>query len=825
ERWMLYSVTDNPIRSWDSRGNTIRTTYDALQRPTHLFVRQGEDDVRLAEQTVYGEGHTDAESLNLRGEVYQQYDGAGVVTNEAFDFKGNLLRSTRQLLQDYKNPVNWSLSPVLEYETFASSTAYDALNRPIRLITPDGSETWHSYNDANLLEKVDMRLRGAVEWTPFVLNIDYDAKGQRVLIEYANGVRTTYEYDRLTFRLIHLQTRRTGDNVLLQDLSYTYDPVGNITRIQDDAQQTIFFRNQVVTPSAAYEYDALYRLIRAEGRELVGQNADHQRDHTELPYMPIPHANDSRAMRRYIEGYEYDEVGNILRMIHRADNANWTRRYQYALESNRLLSTSLPGDLDAPTYSANHEYTARYHYDAHGNMIRMPHLPEIKWDYEDQMQQADLGGGGTVYYVYDAGGERLRKVHEHNGSTLEERIYLGGFEIYRKRNGNGLTLEREALHIMDDEQRIALVETKTIDVDMASLSPAPITRYQINNHLGSSGLELDESGLIISYEEYYPFGSSSYHATKNGIDVSLKRYRYTGKERDDETGLYYYGARYYASWMGRWINCDPHGVKDGDNLYRYVQNNPIISIDKNGLAECDTSNVDTNKLRPSNYALNKVVNKSLSVIRKMLGIWPGSKITRKQKLALINAISFLGMPRGGSLRSSFKSAINFNAKYNKSFIEKYAKKNFPTKKPGGKYMGIISSEPWVRPLYGIAWGVGKTAVNPSVVIKTIKQRLAIGTDKLGHFFGQGYEYFDISVIQGKGDKAAFKYGKKTEMGKFGVQSTGVYSNADLEANKSGLMFYKDLFNNPLMKFDIAKYVNRKWNEELNPNTYSASVGY
>src|SRR2546427_8337156 len=90
---------------------------------------------------------------------------------------------------------------------------------------------------------------------------------------------------------------------------------------------------------------------------------------------------------------------------------------------------------------------------------------KMVWNSQDQLQQVDLGGGGTAYYVYDGGGQRVRKVVEHNGATMEERIYLGGYEVYRKRQGGVLQLERQTLHIMDDKQRIALVETRTQGID------------------------------------------------------------------------------------------------------------------------------------------------------------------------------------------------------------------------------------------------------------------------------------------------------------------------------------------------------------------------
>ena len=110
-------------------------------------------------------------------------------------------------------------------------------------------------------------------------------------------------------------------------------------------------------------------------------------------------------------------------------------------------------------------------------------------------------------------------------------------------------------------------------------------RYQLENHLGSAALELDGSGLVISYEEYHPYGTSAYHAVASAVQVSAKRYRYTGKERDEETGLYYHGARYYAPWLGRWTSADPAGMVDGVNRYAYVHANPLGAIDPTGTRE------------------------------------------------------------------------------------------------------------------------------------------------------------------------------------------------------------------------------------------------
>ncbi len=627
ERWMLSDVSGNPIMAWDSREHRFRTTYDTIRRPSDSFLRDRTGIELLVGRTVYGESREHPEANNLRSKVVELRDQAGVVLSDQYDFKGNLLRSRRQLAQKYKGTLDWSGNVPLEPDTYTSSTSYDALNRPIELTAPDNSKIRPGYNKANLLRKVDAKLNGTQQggqavWAPFIADIDYNAKGQRARIKYGNGVTTTYAYDPLTFRLTHLLTQRNAANFLsdcpqpappgchgcgVQNLSYAYDPVGNITRIRDDAQQTIFFRNKCVEPSADYRYDAVYRLIEATGREHLGQVAG-----TPIPHsyndafrVRLLHPGDGHAMGNYLERYVYDEVGNIVTMEHRGrDPANpgWTRLYAYnetsqlepTKQSNRLTSTTIGATIE--TYS-----TDRDGYDAHGNMLRLPHLPIMQWDFKDQLQmtqrqrvnEQDHDGiqheGERTYYVYDAAGQRVRKVTESAGGVKKkERVYLGGFELYREHNGSTTPrLERQTLHVMDDKQRIAIVETKSIDSQHPALSTEHLIRFQLGNHLGSTSLELDDQAAAVSYEEYTPYGSSSYQAVRQDTEVPAKRYRHTGKERDEDSGFYYHGARYYAPWFGRWAGCDP-AYQIAQSLYSAFDSNPVRFTDPDGSTGWDT---------------------------------------------------------------------------------------------------------------------------------------------------------------------------------------------------------------------------------------------
>jgi RHS repeat-associated protein len=673
ERWMLNDVTGKPIRAWDSRGHDLRFEYDQLRRPVRSFVTGAKpsdlSQELLTERIVYGEQHPEDELRNLRGKLYLQLDQAGVTRTESYDFKGNPLRTSREIAKQYKQAVDWRVvdrddlaeleealeeadPPLLEDETFTSRTSYDALNRPVQIIAPRSDQPDAKrniiqpvYNDANLLEQVHLWLDHPTEPEGLldpanvppspvgVNNIDYDAKGQRKRIDYKNGTISLYGYDEETFRLVHLLTVRdamtfpddcqepppTGwEGCQVQNLHYTYDPVGNVTKIRDAAQQIIFFHNQRVEPNAEYTYDAVYRLIKATGREHLGQVAGAPIPHSynDAPRVGLLHPNDGRLMGTYEERYLYDAVGNLLEMHHEGtepSHPGWTRNYAYSEKSliedgngdtlektsNRLSSTRVDGD-NPPVH--------KYAYDNHGNMTQMPQLQIMQYDFKDQLRMTqrqkvndeDEDGkrrhGERTYYVYDSTGQRTRKITElPSGKLKDERIYLGQFEIYHQHSGAHIGLVRETLHIMDDEERIALVETRN---DIDDDTPKQLIRYQFSNHLGSALLELDEEARIISYEEYFPYGSTSYQAVRSRVEVPRKRYRYTGKERDEESGFYYHGSRYYIPWLERWTNCDRSGLNGGINLYEYAQDNPVRLTDPSGLAPVNAqSSTDWEKER------------------------------------------------------------------------------------------------------------------------------------------------------------------------------------------------------------------------------------
>ena len=618
-RWMLNDAAGKPLFAWDindrhdGTGTSIPerrmfvTTYDELHRPVETSLTINEGAPQIIERFVYVDGPSGDMTKNLRGQLRQHFDQSGLMHMEAYDFKGQSLEVHRQLAADYKAPVlHWPESDPtssLEAERFVKITEYDALSRMIRLYN------WHhgvgsrvavyepTYSERGVLKSEELVVGATKTTTSYsegggsrrdqvIQDITYDAKGQRESISYGNKTITRYHYDPDTFRLLQLQTTRTvinpefpkekgfKDPNILQNLYYTYDPVGNITEIYDDAVEPAYFKNQEVKSHNLYTYDALYRLLSGTGREnsaAVGMPGP-----TEPPPMVVQFPiSDPNALRNYTQHYIYDQVGNIKEMVHVANGGSWTRQYDYAADSNRLLKT---------WEGSNTAEAVEYWYDTHGSMLNYNNVAPgqfLQWDYRDMIHAIDLVGGGEVYYNYDAGKQRTRKVIENQTGTKQwERLDLGGLEVFRKYSGGTVVEEVETLHLMDGEKRVLLVNNVR-QTNTPQLSVGILYRYQYGNHVGSAGVELNEQANTISYEEYHPYGTTAHRAVRSTTDLQ-KRYRYIGKEKDEETGLSYHVARYYSPWLTRWICPDPTGLQDGPNLYQYTKGNPIKSMDPRG---------------------------------------------------------------------------------------------------------------------------------------------------------------------------------------------------------------------------------------------------
>lgn len=588
-RYTINNVTGKPFLAWDDRDHQFSYQYDELQRAIASVVQTGAALPVMYERVEYGEAVPNAKTKNLRGKAAKQYDQSGYTEYLAHDFKANNLHTEKTFADEYKATIDWTVPALVAMQavSFESLTAFDAMNRPVKITTPHTvsmvpSEIYPSYNEANLLNRVEASIRGAAARTVFVTDINYNAKGQREEIYYGNDTRVQYTYYKQSQRLKSVSTIRNAGADVLHNLEYVYDATGNIAEVNDAAIDDVFFDGEQVAALNRYEYDAVYRLVKAAGRKHAGQtDINHNRpdfnyrNHPFIPSQTIS-PNSATAFRNYREQYTYDKAGNMLEQKHISKNSSFTRTFTYKAGSNQLAETGVGAFnfkyIDIPN---------GIDYDAHGNMSIMEQVQELVWNFKDELHEADLGGGGNAWYIYGNDKQRVRKIVERANGDKEERYYLGVLEIYRETdNGGSITAERETLHIMDNQNRVAMIDTPI--VTPPGSTETQLTRYQYANHLSSSLLELDELAAVISYEEYFPYGTTSFYTVDATREVAQKRYRYTGKERDEETGLNYHGARYYAPWLCRWIAADPAGISGGMNLYVYGANNPLLFNDPNG---------------------------------------------------------------------------------------------------------------------------------------------------------------------------------------------------------------------------------------------------
>ncbi len=601
---VLFDALAKPVESKDAKGSKTLSAFDRLQRLTHTWANNKTGDgITLRNYLIYGDsaGLPTPENNNLKGNLYNSYDEAGLLQMTEYDFKGNLLTKIRNVLNStvlktalstFNNYiVDWTgLPSILDSTNYETDMQYDALNRTTELELPQDLDAERkkiipTYNNAGALEKVDLYSPTGPTTTNYVEHIAYNAKGQRLLISFGNSMMTRYVYDNLTFRLLRYRTERyvksqIGNTITYayqsgtnkQDDAFNYDLIGNIVNIFTRVTDCGIGGN----PDAldrTFSYDSIYRLLTADGRESNTQNGNNYLyNDAPIPSNPLP-----SNVRSYNRSYTYDKLGNILSVVQGGTNG-FTRNYTYNAGKNSLqkIEDTTPATIES------------YTYDSCGNTLTTNLNRYYVWNHSDQLlcYYNDAGSGPTVFTQYDyAGEDRVSKL-VRTGNNYERTIYIDGVFEFVKLETTSTTYTKNYIHITDDKSRIA-----EIRINPGTAFPGDISDdvvYILEDHIGSSVVRLTTSGTVVDEEEYYPFGDSSLRT------FTYKRYRYVRKERDAESGLYYYGARYYAAWTCRFISVDPLAQKYANlSPYNYADNNPINDFDIDGMQNTNSTPTNT----------------------------------------------------------------------------------------------------------------------------------------------------------------------------------------------------------------------------------------
>ncbi|MCJ8206622.1 RHS repeat-associated core domain-containing protein [Pseudomonas sp. RGM2987] len=577
ERISLFGDGDQPVQTWDSRETERRVEYDDLLRPLAVYEQGKGQASRCTERYEYADASADFAAHNQCGQVIRHDDPAGTQKLDEYALSGGVLKQTRRFLRSLEMP-DWPhglperdvlLEPSEQAAT--STTRFNPLGDVLEQVDAKGNRQLFDYTVDGQLLASHLHLSGQAAPQTLVNAITYSAYGQVEQETAGNGVVSTLTYRPEDGRLTRLQARH-GAEAALQDLHYNYDPVGNVLSIEDAALPIRYFANQRVEPINRYDHDTLYQLIKATGWEAGSVSRGPQ----------FYRFADPRAVANYQQTYHYDAGGNLLELVHVGPQSH-SRKLTAARYSNRCL----PDLRDRPPT----EEDIAAAFDGNGNLLELQPGQAMSWDLRNQLREVrpverEGGDDDRELYFYGGDGMRRRKVRcsqTNARSLITEVRYLPGLEI-RTREGTGEVLQ--VICVQAGRSAMQVLHWETAPPSGMSNDQY---RYSLTDHLGSSSLELDSDAEVISREIYHPYGGTAWFAGRSEVEASYKTVRYSGKERD-ATGLYYYGFRYYASWLQRWINPDPAGPIEGLNFFKMLKNSPINHIDIEGGNSYDVMN-------------------------------------------------------------------------------------------------------------------------------------------------------------------------------------------------------------------------------------------
>lgn len=444
----LADACDRPILARDARGFIIFHSYDGHGRPSNLRVCGGDGSKpldNLVEQFIYGDsmdtGLDDPKDRNLLGRVYRHYDPAGFSEISRCDPYGHPLEVRSRLRLPASAEADWTADPQskLEVEEFRSTFSYDALGRVVFSVGPAGHVQWRSYFLWGGLKAygLDARTYGEV--------VSYDAKGRSIEEREGSGARRLYEYDIATQLLKRAAWIKDGQTLFSQ--VHYYDPVGNVTRVNEND----------------YRYDALYRLV-SDGA--VSYEYDDGSNLRKLGAREIPVEETSNRLC-----VPHDAGGNIVEL----DGLNFTWNYRDNVAGSECL-----------------EGSQRNIYDAGGQRVRK--ILEKVDKCVDSLYVGDL----ELRRVYKSGVlvSEQRRVLVNGGAAerlewSDDRPAQDRYPVSDQLGSRRLELDGEG-YILDAEEYEPYGQTR-------KASGAGL----LERRRGYSGEEKDENGLYYYGHRYY----------------------------------------------------------------------------------------------------------------------------------------------------------------------------------------------------------------------------------------------------------------------------------------------------------------------------------
>ena len=525
----------------------------------------------------YDDALTNIYIYDQYGRIDSLYDESGVMCYE-YGNMGEVTKETRIYALPFL-PQPLALSTLFEY---------DSWGRILNITYPDNEIVNYDYDLGGKLFRM----------SNYLDSIKYDKFGAKISQKCGNGIKTDYTYDNITRRLSSIQT--TDNNTTLSSINYTYDLVGNVTQVTSICP---WLQNQSFTET--FSYDSTDQLISA--------------NETQSYQLAVNYGNWGKIM-------QYDIAQTD--MLNNATETH-SRSFSYPVANYSTAQTSF-----APVTQTGDEQV-NLTYGINGSLRKReiqtpnPHIEYYLFNSQANLKAYSDDIIDFAYYGYNAANTRTYKLSmfntnqwingqqeplnmqlqqamfypntylNFNGNGEYTKHYYNGMERIASRLGdntitialNNNILEDRKLQAEDRfrEEILELIsETTQVDlppfIDVNTLQPTgtpnDIYYYHIN-HLGNTAYVTDQNQNITQGFLYAPFGEITTEYNINFGNNVIPKYSFNAKELDEETGMYYYEARYYAPPV--FISRDPlMSEKPWLTPYHYCSNNPIGRVDPSG---------------------------------------------------------------------------------------------------------------------------------------------------------------------------------------------------------------------------------------------------
>ena len=582
-------------QSWLENGNP-HTKAIHYHYTAHRLDSVGYDD---ALSTIY---HYDQ-----YGRVDSLYDESGVVCYQ-YGNMGEVTQETRIYALPFLN------SPL----ALTTQFRYDSWGRVDSIFYPDGERLNYQYDLGGQLQSITNNS----SYT-YLDNVTYDRFGAKVSQEYGNGITTDYSYNNVTRRLMGITT--TGNGTPLSQIQYAYDLVGNVTQVTSSCP---WLPNHSFTES--FSYDASDQLVSASetnsgSYQLAvtygnwGKISSYDLTQTDLQHNVTTQVSRSMTYPSNINNIGNSQTMFAPTMENGYEGVDYTfgingslrkREVQHPMPYTEYYLFNSASNLKA--YSNNLTDFAYYGYNAANTRAYKLGLSGSSQWVNGQQQSLHLGPQQAMFYPnaylnfnqngeytkhYYNGSERIASRLGDNQQTIEaeandrllSRIAQTD-EIFKAQIGEMAAYEEPAVNVPargnGEGTRNLLFPTVGYDPIPAftDLQPTGNTSdifYYHMNHLGSTAYVTDNNATITQGFLYAPFGeiTTEFNATF-GNDI-IPKYSFNAKELDEETGMYYYEARYYKPPV--FTSRDPMFEKYfWMTPYAYCSNNPVKYVDPTG---------------------------------------------------------------------------------------------------------------------------------------------------------------------------------------------------------------------------------------------------